>query len=134
MLGQVSRIADLVEKTKRHIENYKKQDIFADATQAREGIETGWHRLKPVPKLDATQAREGIETISCSFETPLTQMQLKPVRALKLLVRAIFQLFVYDATQAREGIETDKHRTVSPPAVDATQAREGIETTSRHPL
>ena len=105
-----------------------------DATQAREGIETGWHRLKPVPKLDATQAREGIETISCSFETPLTQMQLKPVRALKLLVRAIFQLFVYDATQAREGIETDKHRTVSPPAVDATQAREGIETTSRHPL
>ena len=84
----------MVEKTKRHIENYKKQDIFADATQAREGIETpapfnptiaicdatqaregietGWHRLKPVPKLDATQAREGIETISCSFETPLT--------------------------------------------------------------
>lgn len=40
MLGQVSRISDLVEKTKRHIENYKKQDIFADATQAREGIET----------------------------------------------------------------------------------------------
>lgn len=36
----MSRIADLVEKTKRHIENYKKQDIFADATQAREGIET----------------------------------------------------------------------------------------------
>ena len=30
----------MVEKTKRHIENYKKQDIFADATQAREGIET----------------------------------------------------------------------------------------------
>ena len=35
----------MVEKTKRHIENYKKQDIFADATQAREGIETNiWYK------------------------------------------------------------------------------------------
>ena len=61
-------------------------------------------------------------------------MQLKPVRALKLLVLAQSDRGFVDATQAREGIETDKHRTVSPPAVDATQAREGIETTSRHPL
>ena len=35
----MSRIADLVEKTKRHIENYKKQDNFADVTQVREGID-----------------------------------------------------------------------------------------------
>ena len=84
----------MVEKTKRHIENYKKQDIFADATQAREGIETSVSRIRlwiskdatqaregietSVSRIrlwiskDATQAREGIETISCSFETPLT--------------------------------------------------------------
>ena len=54
----------MVEKTKRHIENYKKQDIFADATQAREGIET----------LIITQ--------SLLMEI---MMQLKPVRALKLV-------------------------------------------------
>ena len=55
-----------------------------DATQAREGIETGWHRLKPVPKLDATQAREGIETTLATLVKPM----------------------IGDATQAREGIET----------------------------
>ena len=54
----------MVEKTKRHIENYKKQDIFADATQAREGIET-------IKLLDKIQA--------------YYKMQLKPVRALKLV-------------------------------------------------
>ena len=54
----------MVEKTKRHIENYKKQDIFADATQAREGIETDKHRTVSPPAVDATQAREGIETTS----------------------------------------------------------------------
>ena len=58
----MSRIADLVEKTKRHIENYKKQDIFADATQAREGIETGLWEALSYMLTDATQAREGIET------------------------------------------------------------------------
>ena len=52
----------MVEKTKRHIENYKKQDIFADATQAREGIETVWGRVALTIADDATQAREGIET------------------------------------------------------------------------
>ena len=51
----------MVEKTKRHIENYKKQDIFADATQAREGIETGMRQV----------------------DIKEEQMQLKPVRALK---------------------------------------------------
>ena len=51
----------MVEKTKRHIENYKKQDIFADATQAREGIET--------------------DTLAA--EACIALMQLKPVRALK---------------------------------------------------
>ena len=57
---------------------------LSDATQAREGIETGWHRLKPVPKLDATQAREGIETTLATLVKPM----------------------IGDATQAREGIET----------------------------
>ena len=52
----------MVEKTKRHIENYKKQDIFADATQAREGIETRTLQSPEYVKRDATQAREGIET------------------------------------------------------------------------
>ena len=52
----------MVEKTKRHIENYKKQDIFADATQAREGIETLPVRACTRRLKDATQAREGIET------------------------------------------------------------------------
>ena len=51
----MSRIADLVEKTKRHIENYKKQDIFADATQAREGIETLKSLLTVLTKVVTTQ-------------------------------------------------------------------------------
>ena len=55
----------MVEKTKRHIENYKKQDIFADATQAREGIETSVSRIRLWISKDATQAREGIETSIC---------------------------------------------------------------------
>ena len=83
----MSRIADLVEKTKRHIENYKKQDIFADATQAREGIETAfsaiscctcsWMQLKPVRALKP----DGSHFYFKGFK-----MQLKPVRALKLYV------------------------------------------------
>ena len=44
----------MVEKTKRHIENYKKQDIFADATQAREGIETSICMRMSCYVLDAT--------------------------------------------------------------------------------
>ena len=40
MPGYVDRIADLVKRAKRHIENYKKQDNFADVTQVREGIDT----------------------------------------------------------------------------------------------
>ena len=39
MLGYVGKIADLVKRAKRHIENYKKQDNFADVTQVREGID-----------------------------------------------------------------------------------------------
>ena len=74
----------MVEKTKRHIENYKKQDIFADATQAREGIETLPVRACTRRLKDATQAREGIET-----KIPVPGMQA-----------------LADATQAREGIET----------------------------
>ena len=73
----------MVEKTKRHIENYKKQDIFADATQAREGIETSSSLSFGDGEIDATQAREGIETKIVKRTASSISMQLKPVRALK---------------------------------------------------
>ena len=74
----------MVEKTKRHIENYKKQDIFADATQAREGIETLPVRACTRPLKEATKAPEANAT-----KIPVPGMQA-----------------LADATQAREGIET----------------------------
>ena len=53
----------MVEKTKRHIENYKKQDIFADANfKPVRALKLVVIRPPERSVLDATQAREGIET------------------------------------------------------------------------
>ena len=47
---------------KKHHEKFKILDILAVTTQAREGIETVYHKfLSQNPKV-TTQAREGIET------------------------------------------------------------------------